>query len=103
MKSGVGYVKSWKKVKESAIIKSPKKVKKSSKLKVKVLAKHSKNPIIKTKFKVKVAGKTYNLKTDSKGFLKIKTNNLSKGIKKVNILLKNSDFNIKNKFSVKIK
>lgn len=103
IKPGVCYVKSWQKVKDSAKIKAPKSVKKSSDLKITVLGKTTNKPIKNTKFKVKVANKKFNVKTNSKGVLKVSTKSLSKGTKKGSVILKNGDYNINSKFSVKIK
>lgn len=103
IKSGLCYVKSWKKVKDTAKLKAPKSAKKSSGLKIKVLGKNSNQPIKNTKFKVKVGGKAMKLKTNSKGVLKIPSNKLSKGTKKITVKLKNGDYNINSKCSVKIK
>lgn len=103
IKSGICYVKSWKKVKDTAKLKAPKSAKKSSGLKIKVLSKNTNKPIKNTKFKVKVGGKAMKLKTNSKGVLKIPSNKLSKGTKKITVKLKNADYNINSKCSVKIK
>ena len=86
---------------------SPKSIKRGLKLKVTVKNKVSGNPIIKTTFKVKIyTGKyfrTADAKTNSKGILKIKTKNLSKGKHKITVKLKDDNYNINKKFKVKVK
>ena len=86
---------------------SPKSIKRGLKLKVTVKNKISGNPIVKTTFKVKIyTGKYYrtaDAKTNSKGILKIKTKNLSKGKHKITVKLKDDNYNINKKFKVKVK
>ena len=86
---------------------SPKSIKRGLKLKVTVKNKISGNPIVKTTFKVKIyTGKYYrtaDAKTTSKGILKIKTKNLSKGKHKITVKLKDDNYNINKKFKVKVK
>lgn len=90
--------------KAKAKIIADKKVKRNSKLKVAVKNKASGKAISKTKFKVKIShGKTLNVKTNSKGIFKISTKKLTKKSYKCTISLKNENYNIKNKFSFKIK
>lgn len=90
-----------------AKIKASKRVKKSHRINVMVKHKSTKKPIKKTHFKVKVyTGSGYytiNAKTGSDGVLKIATNKLSKGYHKINLLLKNRNYNIDNSFTVKIR
>ena len=89
-----------------AKISYPKKIKKSLKLNVTVKNKGNGKPIKKTYFTVKVyTGKTfkvYNLKTNSNGILKINTKKLSKGNHKIAVILKNTNYKIKEKFNVKV-
>jgi hypothetical protein len=93
--------------KATASMSYPKSVKKSSKIKVKIKNKASGNVIKKNKFKVKISkdkeSKTYTLKTSSKGIIKIPTKGLKKGKYKVTVELKNKNYNIYKKFTVKIK
>jgi predicted outer membrane repeat protein len=107
MKNDVCSVKSWTKVKDNAKIYCPKTVEKPNKIKVTIKNKASKALIKKTKFNVKVyTGKTYKsykLKTNSKGVLKISTAKLTKGTHKITVLLSNGNYDINNKFKVKIK
>ena len=81
----------------------PKKIKKHSNLKVKILKKSSKRPLSKVKFNVKINYRYYKAKTDSGGILKIPTSKLSKGKYKVRIFLKNENYKISSKFSIRIK
>ena len=91
----------------NAKVKSPKSVKIGSKLKVTIKNKVSGNPIAETVFKVKIYTgkefKTVNVKTNSKGILKIKTKKLSKGKHKIAIKLKDDNYNINKKFKIKVK
>jgi predicted outer membrane repeat protein len=84
-----------------------KKVKKSSKLEVTVKNSKSKNPISKTKFKVKIfTGKKYKkitVKTDSKGVFKIKMKKFSLGKHDISIYLSNKNYYINKKMSFEIK
>lgn len=93
--------------KAKAKIVAHKKVKKNSKLKVEVKNKISGKAISKTKFKLKIShGKNYqiiNVKTNSKGIFKFSTKKLAKNSYNCLISLKNNEYNIKNKFSFKIK
>lgn len=93
--------------KAKAKITAPKTAKKKSKLKVTVKNKASGKVISKTKFKVKISDgktlKTMKVKTNSKGVLKISTKGLAKKSYKCIISLKNDNYNVKNKFSFKIK
>ncbi|PWB88322.1 right-handed parallel beta-helix repeat-containing protein [Methanobrevibacter thaueri] len=90
--------------KAKAKIIAPKVVKRHSKLKVTVKNKASGKAISKTKFKVKIShGKTLNVKTNSKGIFKISAKNLTKNSYKCTIYLENKNYNIKNKFSFKVK
>lgn len=107
IKNGITSVKSWTKIKDKAIIKSSKTVKKSSTLKVTVLNKATKKAIKNTKCTVKVyTGKkytTFKIKSTSKGILNIPTKKISKGKHDIVIILKNNNYDINNKFSIKIK
>lgn len=93
--------------KATAKMSHPKSVKKSSKIKIKIKNKASGIAIKKNMFKVKVGtgkeSKTYNLKTSSKGIIKVPTKGLKKGKYKVTVELKNKNYNIYKKFTVKIK
>jgi predicted outer membrane repeat protein len=90
--------------KAGAKIEAPKSVKKSSKLKVTVKNKASKRLIKNTQFKLKLdTGKTVSVKTNSKGVFKVSTKKLSRGTHKFRLTLKNSNYDINKKFSVKIK
>jgi predicted outer membrane repeat protein len=82
---------------------APKKIRKHTNLKVRILKKISKEPIKKTKFYVNVDYKTYKLKTDSKGVLKIKTKKLAKGKHELLIILNNDRYDINKKLSFKIR
>ncbi len=97
--------KSWIKInKATAKIEAPKSVKKSFKLKVTVKNKASKRLIKNTQFKLKLdTGKTVSVKTNSKGVFKLSTKKLSRGKHKFVLTLKNSNYDINKKFSVKIK
>ena len=88
--------------KGSCRVVAPKKIKKHSNLKVKILTIVSKKPIKKTKFHVSVKSKKYNLKTDSKGVLNIKTSKLAKGKYNISIKLKNEFYNINKRIKCKI-
>ena len=105
--TGLGFVKSWTKVKDTATVKAPKKVKKSAKITVTIKNKASKKPIKNTKFKVKVyTGKKYKsvtAKTNAKGVLKIAAKKFSKGKHKIVVTLNNADYKINNQFTIKIK
>ena len=93
--------------KASAIISAEKIVKKPSKIKITVKNKASGNPIKKNKFTVKVHTgkevKTYKIKTDSKGILKISTKKLKKGSHKIDVILKSGKYSINKRIKVKIK
>ena len=93
--------------KAKAKLTAPKKVKRPSKIKIKVLNKASGKTIKNTKFKVKIyTGKYYRtvyMKTNAKGILKIKTKNMSKGKHKIAVVLKNANYKINNKVTVKVK
>lgn len=93
--------------KAKAKITAPKTAKKKSKLKVTVKNKASGKPISKTKFTVKIShGKTHKtmkVKTNSKGILKISTKKLAKKSYKCIISLKDNNYNIKNRFSFKVR
>ncbi len=70
----------------------------------KITVKNMKNKAVKNlKLKVKVAGKTYKIKTNSKGMAKFNIKNLKKGTHKVVINSKNSKFYVKKTSKVKIK
>jgi predicted outer membrane repeat protein len=108
MKKGVCFVKSWTKVKDTAkIIIAKKKVKKPTKIQLTIKNKASKKIIKNTKFTVKIKTgkkfKTYKLKTNKKGILKINTKKITRGLHKVVVILSNSNYNINNKFYVRIK
>jgi hypothetical protein len=85
----------------------PKSVKKTSKIKITIKNKASGKAIAKNKFKVKVftgkKSKIYNLKTDSKGIIKVPTKKLKNGGHKITVELKNKNYSIYKKFTVKIK
>lgn len=106
MKNGVGSVKSITKIKDSAKFQYAKKVKKGSKIAVTAKNKATKKLIKKTKFKVKVFTgkkyKTFSVKSNSKGIFKIKTNNLTKGLHKINVILSSSKYNVNSKFYVRV-
>ncbi len=93
--------------KVKAKLTAPKKVKKSSKIKVTVKDKSTGKVIKKTKFKLRIYSgkdfKTVKVKTNSKGVFKVSTKKLSKGSQKFTLILKNSNFKIKNNFKVKIR
>lgn len=84
----------------------PKKIKKPEKLRITLLNKVSKKAIKKQKFTVRVytgkSYKEYNLKTNSKGILKIKTKKLALGNHKIAVILKDDNYKIKEKFYVKM-
>lgn len=104
---GVASVTSWSKIKDKAKIVYSKNVKKPSKIKLTIKNKATKKLIKKTKFKVKVYTgkkyKTYKIKTNSKGVLKIATSKLKRGKHKIVITYSSSKYNINNKIYVKIK
>lgn len=92
--------------KATAKIVVPKTAKKNSKVKVKVKNSVSGKPIKKITFKIvmKVGSKkkTVVVKSSSKGVLKFDLKKLSKGKCKMNILTKNKNYNINQKFKLKI-
>jgi predicted outer membrane repeat protein len=91
--------------KASAKISAPKKVKKSSGLVATVKTKVGGKPI-KEKFEVKITGKsskTLKAKSNSKGILKISTKKFPKGKYKISFTLKNQNYNINKKISVRVK
>lgn len=93
--------------KASAKISAPKKVKKSSKIKVKVKNRASGKAIKNKKFTVKISTgknqKTVKVKTNSNGILKISAKGLTKGKHRFAVVLKNKNYKINNKFTVKIR
>ena len=93
--------------KAKAKVKSSKSIKKNSKLIISVKYASTGKPIKKAKFNVDISGKklhkTLKLKTNSKGMLKLSTKKLSKGKYKINVLLKNKNYNIDKILAVKIK
>lgn len=93
--------------KASGQLSAPKSVKKSSKIKITVKNKASGELIKNTNFKVKVytgkTAKTVNVKTNSKGILKISTKKLIRGKHKINVILKDNNYNINKKVTVKVK
>lgn len=93
--------------KASGQLTAPKSVKKSSKIKITVKNKASGEVIKNTNFKVKVytgkTAKTVNVKTNSKGILKISSKKLSRGKHKINVILKDNNYNINKKVTVKVK
>ena len=104
---GIGLVKSWTKVKDKAKIEYSKNVKKPSKIKLTIKNKATKKLIKKTKFTVKVYTgkkyKTYKIKTNSKGVLKIATSKLTRAKHKIVVVLNNSNYNINSKLYVRVK
>ena len=92
--------------KASAKVSSSKKVKKPSKIKIYIKNKVSNKAIAKTKFTVKVQSKnqdrTFILKTNSKGLLKIPTKNLMRGSYKITISLNSEIYKIKNKCKIRL-
>lgn len=107
MNTGVPFIKSWTKIKDGSKIIYPKSVKKPNKIQLTIKNKATGKVIKNTKFTVKIyTGKTYKsykIKTNSKGIMKINSKRLSKGVHKINIVLNNSNYDINNKFSVRIK
>ncbi len=105
MYPGVCYIKKYA-YKRSANITLPDEVKKSSKLKISIRNHGSKKLIKKTKFKVKIYSgnkfKTFNLKTNSKGIIKINMNSFSKGNHKILFYLNNNKYYINKKVSFEI-
>ena len=87
----------------SARIAAPKMVENHSKLEIKVINKASEKPIKNTRFTVKIKYNTFSAKTNSNGVLKIPSKKLYKGNNKVKVRLKNKNFNINKKVSVKLK
>ncbi|WP_458454915.1 right-handed parallel beta-helix repeat-containing protein [Methanobrevibacter sp.] len=88
--------------KASATLTYAKKVKKGSKIKVTVKNKNNKKVMKNTKFTIKMKGKTFKVKTNSKGLLKINTKSLKKGKVKINVIFKSANYNINKKIYVKI-
>ena len=89
--------------KASATIIAPEKVQKHSNVKIKVLNKISKKPIKNTCFTIKIKSKTLKVKTSYKGIFKINSNRLNIGNNKITINLENKNYNVNNKFFVKIR
>ena len=106
MEQGVCFVTSYL-YKYSAKITVPKTVKKSSKLKVTIINKKNNKPFNNTKFKIKVYTgkkyKTFYLKTNSKGVLKVKMDTFKKGNHKIHVYLNTNSNYISKKISFKIK
>ena len=106
MDQGVCFVTSYL-YKYSAKITVPKTVKKSSKLKVTIINKKNNKPFNKTKFTIKIYTgkkyKTFYLKTNAKGLLKVNMNTFKKGNHIIHVYLNTNSNYISKKISFKIK
>ena len=105
MKEGICFIKKYF-YKNPGKIKMAKKVKKHSKLKVNIANSKTKKPIKNTKFLVKVFTKKHfkklNVKTNSKGILKINMKKFTKGKHKISFYFNNNEYYIDKKLSFKI-
>lgn len=105
MDEGVCFIKSYL-YKSSAKITLSKTVKKNSKLKITLKNQANNQPFKKTKFKIKIYDgkrlKTYNLKTNSKGVIKISMKIFSKSNCKISFYLNNEKNYVYKKLSFKI-
>lgn len=103
---GFGVMKSYL-YKNPGKISVSKTVKKSSKLKVTIKNSQTKKPIKKTYFKVKIYTgkkyKTFKVKSNSKGVIKISMKKFKKGNHKISIYLSTSQYYINKKYSFEIK
>ena len=93
--------------KATAKIVVPKTAKKNSQIKVKVKNNYNNKPIGKVTFKIKMKvgkkSKSVSAKTTAKGVLKFNLKELPKGKCKMTILTNNKNYNINQKFTLKIK
>ena len=78
------------------------KYKKSDYLKIKIRNDYTEKNLKGVKVKVKISGKTYKLKTDKKGLIKISTKKLSKGKHKVTVTSNNKNYSIKKKAYINV-
>ena len=106
MNLGFCVVKTWI-YKDPGKITVSKTVKKSSKLTVKIKNKYTGKTVKKTKFKIKIYTgkkyKTYNVKTSSKGIIKISMKKFKVGKHKISFYLSSDDYYVNKKLSFKIK